>query len=221
MTNIFPNPVAGGDGGPNGGSGPLDFDHVYVWNGSGYTTYTLDSDYTCGVGDANDHDTLEANPPTINPGTLFYIDNNGGNISTPSTNSLAGVVHVDGAATGSQAIGSTTNVLVTGLNFVASKLPLSGGLSSVLQLTNPIAGGGGNGGPNGGNGQLDFSKVYIPNIVNGTIRWIYGLYNKIRTITLDGETSMTIIGAGNGVPEPPVPVRTGIIIPLYANAKWR
>ena len=153
LTNLFPNPAPGGPG-----TGPLDFDLVYVWNGNGYTEYTLDSDYASGVGNGQDADTIEPYAPNIAPGTLVYLLNNGGNVSVPTTNVLAGTVHVDAAPTGSQTVGTTTTVLHLGLNYVASKLPIGGGLNSVLQLEV---------GATGGTGQLDFSTVLIPNIVNG------------------------------------------------------
>jgi hypothetical protein len=157
LTNLFPNPGSGG-------SGPLDFDKVYVWNGSGYTTYTLDTDYASGVGDQNDNDNVEPYAPLILPGTLVFILNNGGNVSIATTNFLSGTVHVDTTATGSETIGQTTNILVRGLNYVASKLPVSGGLNTALQLQQVA---GGDGGGSGGTGQLDFSLVYVPNIANG------------------------------------------------------
>ena len=152
LTSLFSNPAPGGPG-----TGPLDFDLVYIWNGSGYTEYTIDSDYASGVGDNNDNDTVPV-APTINPGTLVFILNNGGNVSVPTTNVLAGTVHVDAAPTGAQTVGTTTTVLHLGLNYVASKLPIGGGLNSVLQLEV---------GATGGTGQLDFSYVYVPYIVNG------------------------------------------------------
>lgn len=198
LTNLFPNPGSGG-------TGPLDFDKVYVWNGSGYIVYTLDTDYASGVGDINDNDTVEPFAPTIKPGTLVYILNNGGNVSTSTTNVLAGTVHVDAAATGSQSLGQTTNVLVRGLNYVASKLPVSGGLNSVLQLQQVP---GGDGGPNGGTGQLDFSVVYIPNIVNGNFT-SYSIY----TVDSDYTKGYGDINDNDTLSqEPQVPAGTGIVI---------
>jgi len=204
LTNIFPNP------GPGAGANPLDFDKVFVWNGTGFTVYTIDSDYASGVGDAGDNDNVEPFAPTINPGSLIYILNNGGNISTPSTNVLVGAVHVDALAAGTQTVGSTTNILTKGFNFVASKLPIGGGLTSVLQLTNPVVGG--NGGPNGGTGPLDFSLVSIPNIVNGH-------FIGFTTYTIDSDYASGWADSGdNGITsEPTVPVGVGIIIDYVDN----
>jgi hypothetical protein len=204
LTNIFPNPAPGG-----AGTGPLDFDLVYIWNGSGYTTYTLDSDYPSGVANASDSAGVVA--PTINPGTLIYIHNNGGNVAIATTNVLAGTVHVDAPANFvTTSIGATTNVLVKGFNFVASKLPIAGGFTSVLQLTNPVVGG--NGGPNAGTGALDFSLVYIPNIVNGN-------FIGYTTYTIDSDYSTGWANAADSaaVPEPQIPVGVGVVIRYVDN----
>ena len=197
LTNLFPNP------GPGSGGNPLDFDLVYVWNGAGYTVYTIDSDYASGVGDSQDNDTIEPYAPTVAPGALVFILNNGGNVSVPTTNVLAGTVHVDAAPTGAQVVGTTTTVLHKGLNYVASKLPVGGGLDSVLQLET-IAGG--NGGPNAGTGQLDFSFVYVPNIVNGA-------FVGYTTYTVDSDYASGFGDAqDNAVSEPTVPVGVGFIV---------
>jgi len=192
LTSLFPNPAPGGPG-----TGPLDFDLVYLWNGSGYTVYTIDSDYASGVGDARDNDTVPVTP-VVNPGTLVFILNNGGNVSVPTTNVLAGTVHVDAAPTGSQTVGTTTNPLHLGLNYVASKLPIGGGLNSVLQLQV---------GATGGTGQLDFSTIYIPNIVNGN-------FAGYSTYTVDSDYACGYGDArdNDNLVEPTVPVGVGIIV---------
>jgi hypothetical protein len=196
LTNLFPNP------GPGGGSNPLDFDTVYIWNGAGYSIYTLDSDYPSGVANAGDNAGVTS--PTVKPGQLVYLLNDGGNINTTTTNVLTGVVHVDAAPTGSQSVGQTTNVLITGFNFVASKLPVAGGLTSVLGLSNP--------GPGSGNNILDFSIVYIPNIVNGA-------FVGYQIVTIDSDFSTGYANAGDNaqVAEPQIPVGAGVIID-YQNA---
>jgi len=204
LTNIFPN------AGPGGGNNPLDFSKVYVWNGSGYSTYTLDSDFASGVADANDNNQVSP-PPTVNPGTLIYIYTKGGNLTTPATNVLAGTVHVDAAPNFvTTSIGATTNVLVKGFNFVASKLPIAGGLTSVLQLTNPVVGG--NGGPNGGTGPLDFSLVYIPNISASGVFVGYNTY----TIDSDFASGYGDANDNNQVAQPQIPVG-GVVIIKYAD----
>jgi len=192
LTNLFSNPAPGG-----GGTGPLDFGLIFVSNGSGFTTYTIDSDYASGLGDYQDNDTVPV-APTIAPGTLVYILNNGGNISVSTTNTLTGTVHVDTAASGAQTVGQTTNVLHMGLNFVASKLPVGGGLNTALQLQV---------GASGGNGQLDFSLVYLPNIVNGA-------FSGYTTYTVDSDYTC---GFGDyqdndAIVEPTVPVGVGFIV---------
>jgi hypothetical protein len=201
LTNLFNNPVAGGPGGPNGGSGPLDFTTVLIWNGAGYTTYVLDTDYPTGV--ANGTDTAGVTPPTVNPGTLIYFNNTTGN---QFTNTLVGTVHVDFAASGTNVVGITTNFLHAGYNYTASKLPLAGGIQSVLGITNSVPGG--NGGPNGGSGPLDFATILIPNINNT------GTFLGYTTVVFDTDYST---GFANGtdtaaVPEPQIPVGMGFII---------
>jgi hypothetical protein len=204
LTNIFPNPAPGGPG-----TGPLDFDLVYLWNGSGYTTYTLDSDFPSGVANASGQVGVPA--PTVNPGALVYIHNTGGNVAVTTTNVLTGTVHYDTAPNFTTTfVGQTTNKLVFGYNFVASKLPIGGGFTSVLQLTNPVVGG--NGGPNGGTGPLDFSLVYIPNIVNGNFLG-YSTY----TIDSDFPTGWANAAGQVGVPEPQLPVGAAAIIKYVDN----
>jgi len=202
LTNIFQNPVAGGNGGPNGGSGPLDFTTVLVWSGTGYTTYTLDTDFPSGI--ANATDTAQVTPvPVVNPGTLVFWNNSTG---VALTNTAVGTVHVDAAAAGSQTVGTTTNILHLGLNFVSSKLPIAGGVSTVLGLTNNVPGG--NGGPNGGTGPLDFSTLLIPNISAG------GVFLGYNVITIDSDFSTGFANATDtaSVPEPTIPVGTGFIV---------
>jgi hypothetical protein len=202
LTNIFQNPVVGGFGGPNGGTGPLDFTTVLLWGGTGFVIYTLDSDYPSGV--ANSTDTAGVNPPpVVNPGTLIFFNNNTGNTFT---NTIAGTVHVDAAATGSLSVGTTTNFITPGYNFIASKLPVAGGVSTVLGITNNVVGG--NGGPNGGTGPLDFATIYLPNI-NGLGQFVG--YN-IVTIDSDYVTGFANSTDTAGVPEPTIPVGTGFIL---------
>jgi hypothetical protein len=201
LTNIFPNPVVGGNGGPNGGSGPLDFTTVLIWNGTGFTTYTLDTDFPTGV--ANGNDSAGVTPPVINPGSLVFFNNSTGNAFT---NTVAGTVHVDFPATGSQTVGTSTNILTPGYNFVSSKIPVAGGISSVLGITNNVVGG--NGGPNGGTGPLDFATILLPNI-NGA-----GHFLGYTTITIDSDFSTGFANSNDSaaVPEPTIPVGTGFIL---------
>jgi hypothetical protein len=134
----------------------------------------------------------------------LFILNNGGNISTPTTNTMTGTVHVDALKSGSQSVGQTTNVLHLGVNYVASILPVGGGLDSALQLE-VIPGG--NAGPNGGTGQLDYSTVFVPNIVNGAFTG-YTVY------TVDSSFASGFGDAGDNevLVEPTVPVGAGFIV---------
>jgi hypothetical protein len=112
---------------------------------------------------------------------------------------------VDTLASGSQTVGQTTNVLVKGLNYVASKLPVGGGLNTVLQLSLPPVGGFG---PTyGGTNQLDGSTVFIPNIVNGNFSG-YSEYTVDSTYTCGFGDS----GDNDNLVEPTVPAGVGIII---------
>ena len=193
LTNLFPNP---------GPSGPLDYDLVYIWNGSSYSTYMLDSAKSTGVANAADNVTLTA--PTINPGTLVYILNNGGNVAVTTTNVLAGAVHYDTPANFTTTfVGQTTNKLIVGYNFVASKLPVGGGFTSVLQLTNPVV---------AGQGQLDYSLVYIPTIVNGVFTG-YSSY----MIDSGKSTGWANVADTVAVPEPQIPVGSAAIINYVDN----
>ena len=124
---------------------------IYVWNGSGYTIYTIDSSWATGIGNAAD--SAAVTPPNLPTGTAIYLNNNTG---TPNTNTFVGTVHVDAAAAGAQVVGQTTNVIGTGLNYYASKLPIGGGLGSVVQL--PVL-----------SGALDGALLYVPNIVSGSV----------------------------------------------------
>jgi hypothetical protein len=209
LTNLFPNYGLGA------GNNVLDGDLVYIWNGHGYTEYTMDSSYASGVGDFGDNDTIEPYAPIVNPGALVFILNNGYNQSVSGvsvTNSLSGTVHVDTLASGSQTVGQTTNVLIKGLNYVASKLPVGGGLNSVLQLS--LAPNGGFGGANSGTNQLDYSLVYVPNIVNGNFAG-YTEYTVDSTYT----TGFGDFGDNPIASEPTVPAGVGIIVDyLDANS---
>jgi len=175
LTNLIPNPT-----------GALDGAFAYVWNGAGYTTYQFDSGKATGISDITDTQTLT--PPTIVPGQMFFLLNNTG---VAMTNVVTGTVHVDGTGTGS--IGVNTNVLALGYNFISSKFPITGGVSSVLGITN--------------NGALDGAFIYLPAITNGTF---YG-YN---TLQFDSGKATGFSDATDvpTVPEPTVNLGTGLIL---------
>jgi hypothetical protein len=173
-------------------SGNYDGASVYVWNGHGYTIYTLDSGQPTLVGNASDSAAVTG--PVVAPGTSFYLDNNTG---VNQTNTFVGTVHVDAPATGTNVVGFTTNNLPTGQFFYSSALPIGGGLGSVLQL--PVL-----------SGNLDGATVYIPNI-SGTPATIHGY--TIYTV----DSGQLPSGFGNAsdsaeVPEPIIPVGGGFIL---------
>jgi len=173
--------------------GALDGDLVYVWNVTQYTIYTIDSSKATGLADSADVNALPS--PTIDPGELFYFDNT---YNVGYTNTFVGTVHTDGAAVGTGTIGVTTNVLTTGFNFVSSKLPIAGGVSSVLGLTNVIT---------AGVGALDGDLLYVPNISTA------GAFLGYDIITIDSSKSTGFADSAdvNAVPEPVIPVGGGFI----------
>jgi hypothetical protein len=174
-------------------SGNYDGDLLNIWNGAGYTVYTIDSGQSTGIG--NSSDTAAVAPPTINPGTGYFIQNTAGAI----TNTFVGTVHIDGAGSSTNVVGLTTNSIPVGQNFYSSKLPIGGGISSVLKLP--------------ADGSLDGSLINIPNIVGGSV-------HGFTTYTID---SGQPTGFGNAAdtasaPEPQIPVGTGFFIQNTAGA---
>jgi hypothetical protein len=110
--------------------GPYDGYLFSVWNGTGYNVYTIDSGFPTGV--ANAADSIGEVAPTLPPGVAFFISNpNGSNTLT-----VVGTVHIDGPGTATNVVGTTTNTIGTSPSesFLASKLPIGGGLKSVLGL---------------------------------------------------------------------------------------
>ncbi len=172
MTNTIPN------------SGQLDGANLYVYNGHKFTVLTFDSTMPTGFGDASD--STAAPTPVVDPGTTFYINNNTG---VALTNTFVGTVDV------ATLPGSVTNTLPAGYSFVSSVLPLGGGVSSVLNLTN--------------NGALDGTQIYIPNIVSGSV-------HGYTTVTIDSGMTTGFGNASDTAPvaEPVIPVGTGF---LYNN----
>jgi len=170
-------------------SGNYDGSGLYVWNGAGWTTYTVDSGQPTGIG--NGSDTAPVLGPTLPPGKLWLLNNTVGAI----TNTFVGTVHVDAAATGSQTVGQTTNNIPLGFQAYASKLPIGGGAGTVLQF--PAL-----------SGNLDGSSFYVPNITGGAV-------HGYTTYTVD--SGQLPSGFGNGsdtaeVPEPQIPVGTGFLL---------
>jgi hypothetical protein len=202
-TNVFVNPPTG----PSG-YGPYDLSQFYVWNGSGYNVYTIDSYWATGVG--NSADSAAVATPTLNPGSVYYFRNIGNPdyaAGSITNNTVVGTVHVDAAGGTTNVVGLTTNVLVLGYNFVASKLPIGGGVSSVLQLNNtPINA--------NGYGPFDLQQIFVPNI-NAA-----GVFLGYTVTTIDSYWST---GFGNGAdsaqaPEPVIPVGQGYIFYYTAQS---
>jgi hypothetical protein len=195
LTNIFPNVYNA-----TAGQGPLDSDQVFIWNGHGYTVLTLDSTLSTGVGDAQDIDGIAQPSPFINPGTLFYFNN----VYTKGfTNTIVGTVHVDVAATGSQTVGTATNNLAPGYTFVASKIPVSGGVQSVLGFTNIYN-------ATAGQGPLDSDQIYLPKVSPTT-----GAFLGYTVVTFDSTLSTGFGDAqdidGIAQPEPVISLGNGFI----------
>jgi hypothetical protein len=196
LTNIFVNAPLDANG-----YGPYDLNKVLIWNGAGYNVFTIDSYWPTGVGNAADNGPATA--PTLQPGTLFYFLSTGANPdfkNTSFTNTVVGTVHVDGVGSSTNVVGLTTNVFTLGYNFVASKLPIAGGVSSVLGLANtPINA--------NGYGPLDLQKILTPNI-NAA-----GTFIGFNVTTVD---SYWPTGFGNAAdngsaPEPIIPVGQGFL----------
>src|ERR1017187_1254311 len=142
-------------------SGTYDGAGIYIWNGAGYSQYTIDSGWSSGIGNAAD--TAQVNPPpTLAPGVGIFINNTTGNSNTLT---FVGTVLIDSAGASTNVVGIVTNHLATGFTFVASKLPIAGGLNCVMQL--PVA-----------STLLDGAGIYVPNIFgvlfmdSSNTRWI-------------------------------------------------
>jgi hypothetical protein len=175
-------------------SGNYDGDALYVWNGTTYVTYTIDSGQPTGIG--NGSDSAPATPPNFAPGGAIFINNTVGS----NTVTFVGTVHADGAGASTNVVGLTTNHLAAGFTFISSKLPIGGGISSVLNLP--------------ADGSLDGSSIYLPNIVGGQV-------HGFTTITID---SGQPTGFGNGsdsapVAEPVIPVGGGFFLNNTAGAE--
>jgi hypothetical protein len=184
LTNLVPGIV----------TGAYDGSLIYVWGGSSYTVYYVDSTQG-GLNDSGDNGNVPS--PTVNPGTSFFFSANATNNVT-----FVGTVHVDGAGASTNVVGVTTNTW-TGLQFVSSKLPIGGGISSVLGLPT-------------GSGQLDGSLIYVPNIVSGGV---HGFNTYYIDSTLGGN-GIADSGDNNLVAEPIIPVGGGFFITHTGPFSW-
>jgi hypothetical protein len=167
-----------------------DGQQVYYYNGHGYSTFTIDSSWPTGLGNAADSAQAPAQP--LPPGVGIFINNNSG---VAETNTFVGTVHVDGAATGVQVVGSTTNGIPTGYTFVSSKLPIGGGLTTVLGLSSDAS--------------LDGAQVYFPNITGSP-----GAVHGYQTLTIDSSWPTKYGNAADSAQaaEPVLPVGGGFLI---------
>jgi hypothetical protein len=178
-------------------SGAYDGSYVYIWNGAGYNTYYVDSSQG-GLDDSGDNGPVPV--PNVNPGTAYFFKNE----AASNTVTYVGTVHIDGAGSSTNVVGVTTNTFGTGLTFVASKLPVGGGLNSVLELPTQT-------------GLLDGDYIYVPNIVASKVSGFTTYY-----IDESGNGGNGISDAGdNGlVPEPIIPVGSGFFIKSYSTSPF-
>ena len=170
-------------------SSQYDGDLISVWNGASYQLYTIDSTVSTGIADANDVNAVT--PPVFNPGEAFFIQN----LNASNNITFVGTVHTDGAGASTNAVGLSTNTITLSpaSGFYASKVPVGGGLSSVLQFPH--------------DGSLDGSIISIPTITAGAI-------SGFQLITIDSMVSGGYADANdvNPVPEPQIPVGTGFFL---------
>jgi hypothetical protein len=203
-TNVFPNVYSVANG-----YGPLDGDTMLIWNGASFTTYVFDSLKTTGFGDKTDNNSPQSTgvalpTPTLSPGQLVFIDN----LNGAFTNTVVGTVHVDFAATGTQTVGVTTNNVGGNDQFIASKLPIAGGLSSVLGITNVYNAA-------NGYGPQDGNIVYVPNIgAGGFTGYTEYVFDSLQPTGFGNKTDNNSPETGTqfASPEPVIPVGGGFLI---------
>jgi hypothetical protein len=173
LTNILTNP-----------GGAFDGSSVLVWNGTSYTQYTLDSSFASGVGDAADAHQVTP-PPTLPVGTAYLFSNQG----PATTNTYVGSVHIDSGSIP----GTTTNIIPGSqvLTLLSPKIPVGGGVSTVLGLTNNA-------------GALDGNFIIIP-VFSG------GVQTGFNQFTFDSGFSTGFGNAADSAqaPEPQIPVGGG------------
>jgi hypothetical protein len=201
-TNVFQNVYN-----PSLGFGPLGGDLLYLWNGTTFVEYVFDSLKATGFGTRDDLNSPNPGPgvpgPTLSPGQAVFIDN----VNLPYTNTIVGTVHVDVAATGPQVVGTTTNIIPLNLQFISSKLPVAGGISSVLNMTNIYD-------PAQGFGPLDGNIVYVPNIAPGGFTgYTEYVFDSLKSTGFGDKTDYNSPQAdGTALPEPIIPVGGGFFM---------
>jgi hypothetical protein len=187
LTNLIPGII----------TGQYDNSYIYVWVGTTYSTYFCDSSQG-GLNDSGDNGNVAS--PILNPGTTVFINN-----AQASNNIVfAGTVHADGVGASTNVIGVTTNTY-TGEVFIASKLPVSGGIHTALGL--PTS-----------SGALDQSYIYVPSIDSS------GVLHGFTTYYVDSGVGGTgIADSGDNfevVPEPTIPVGGGFFINTPGTFSW-
>jgi hypothetical protein len=175
----------------NNTGGTYDGTFVYVWGGNSYTIYQFDSSQSTGIANANDSAALPS--PSLPPGISWFVNN-----AAASNNiTYVGTVSVDAPPTGSQVVGTSTNVISGShaYTLAGSRIPVGGGISSVLQLTNTA-------------GALDGTFIYVPNIsANGTF-----LGYSISQFDSSQSTGFANANDSASVPEPQIKVASGFFI---------
>jgi hypothetical protein len=169
-------------------TGALDGANFYVFNGTKFSTYSFDSNLG-GIADAGDN--YATNLPDLNPGTTILINNNTG---VNVTNTFVGTVAISSGSTG-------TNSLPAGYSFVSSQLPVSGGVTTLLGLTNDVA------------GTFNGAQVLIPKVINGQVKG-YSTYTMDNSFT----TGWADAGDTYQTNEPTINVGSGFIFLNNAGA---
>jgi hypothetical protein len=189
LTNVVP-PGAAFDGSA-----------VSLWNGASYNTYTIDSTFSTGVGDAGDN--FAVTPPTVPPGLAFFVNNT----VASNTITLVGTVHVGGPGPGSVGLNTNTMGISPTVSFVSSIVPVGGGLATSLQFTNAAT-------PSA----YDGCTVSIPNINAG------GNITGFTTYVFDSTFNTGFGDAGDNfaVPQPVIPVGGGFFFnnTIGSPIKW-
>jgi len=187
LTNLIPGIV----------TGQYDASTIYVWNGTSYNGYFVDSGQG-GLNDLGDNGNVPS--PTINPGTCLFFNS----AVASNTVTFVGTVHVDGTGVSTNVVGVTTNSL-TGEKFVSSSLPVGGGIASVLEL--PTTG-----------GSMDTDLLYVPNINGvGTLTGFTGYFIDWANY---GGNGICDFGDNGLVPEPIIPVGSGLFIQVNSAVAW-
>jgi hypothetical protein len=165
-------------------SGANDGSIILTWTGTRYAQTQFDSSQSTGFSDPATFAPLPA--PVLTPGHGFLFNNQNGS----NTVTFVGTVTVDGSGASTNVVGVSTNILAHNTVYVlpSSKIPVGGGVSSVLGIVNV-------------GGALDGSIVLIPNIISGVIHG----YKQIQFDSSSG-TGFSDASTFAPVAEPVIPV---------------